>query len=201
MTNDAVAVPYRGGTRECSRCGCYSPDGYIIRKGAGSFFVCSDCYQPDVYPLAGRTASLPQKELEALPCRNGRLCFGGGYLLGSPCRNGRLCFGGGYLLGRQEEDGRFIVQKLLPSSCTGPVLYFNPKDMALLSREETEGLQLLGIYRTSPRAVPALNSLDQRNLAALPADDALYGILCGTSETQILLRCKSCEEDLGVILT
>ena len=73
--------------------------------------------------------------------------------------------------------------------------------MALLSREETEGLQLLGIYRTSPRAVPALNSLDQKNLAALPADDALYGIVCGTSETQILLRCKSCEEDLGVILT
>ena len=108
MTNDAVAVPYSGGTRECSSCGCYTPDGYIIRKGAGSFFVCPDCYQPDVYPLASRTASLPQKELEALPCRNGRLCFGGGYLLG-----------------RQEEDGRFIVQKLLSSSCTGPVLYFN----------------------------------------------------------------------------
>lgn len=185
MTNDAVAVPYSGGTRECSSCGCYSPDGYIIRKGAGSFFVCPDCYQADVYPLAGRTASLPQKELEEA----------------LPCRNGRLCFGGGYLLGRQEEDGRFIIQKLLSSSCTGPVLYFNPKDMALLSREETQGLQLLGIYRTSPRAVPALNSLDQRNLAALPADDALYGIVCGASETQILLRCKSCEEDLGVILT
>lgn len=183
MTHDAIAVPYSGGTRECSICGCYSSDGYIIRKGAGSFFVCHDCYQPNVYPLASRTVSLPQKELEALPCRNGRLCFGGGYLLG------------------KQEDGRFIVQKILPSSCTGPVLYFNPKDMALLSREETQGLKLLGIFRTSPRAVPAMNCLDQKNLAALPADDALYGIVCGASETQILLRCKSCGEDLGVILT
>lgn len=184
MTNDAVAVPYSGGTRECSRCGCYSHDGYIIRKGAGSFFVCSDCYQPDEYPLAESTVSLPQEDLRALPTRNGRLCFGGGYLLG-----------------RQEESGRFIVQKLLPSSCTGAVLYFNPKDMALISAEETQGLQLLGIYRTTPRAIPAMNSLDEKNLAALPVDDALYGIVCGASETQILLRCKSCEEDLGIILT
>ena len=175
MTNDAVAVPYSGGTRECSSCGCYSLDGYIIRKGAGSFFVCPDCYQSDVYPLAGRIASLPQKELEALPCRNGRLCFGGGYLLG-----------------RQEEDGRFIVQKLLPSSCTGPVLYFNPKDMALLSREETQGLRLLGIFRTSPRAVPALNSLDQRNLAALPADDALDDPILSNYDKKVLTNDVLC---------
>lgn len=185
MTHDAIAVPYSRGTRECSRCGCYSPDGYIIRKGAGSFFVCPDCYQPDVYPLAICTVSLPQKELEEA----------------LPYRNGRLSFGGGYLLGRQEGDGRFIVQKLLPSSCTGLVLYFNPKDMVLLSAEEKHGLQLLGIYRTSPRAVPAMNSLDQQNLAALPGSDTLYGVVCGSSESQILIRCKSCAEDVGIVLT
>ena len=175
MTHDAIAVPYSGGTRECSSCGCYSPGGDIIRKGAGNFFICPDCYQPDVYPLASRTTSLPQEELEALPCRNGRLCFGGGYLLG-----------------RQEDDGRFIVQKLLSSSCTGPVLYFTPKDMTRLSAEEKHGLTLLGIYRTSPREGPAMNCLDQKNLAALPSDYALYGIVCVVAETQILPLCKSC---------
>ena len=178
------AVPFSGGTRECSSCGCYTPAGFLIRKGSGSYYLCPNCYHPDVYPLARCIVSIPQKELEALPRRNGRLCFAGGYFLG-----------------RQEDSGQFSVEKLLPSSCTGPVLYFNAKDLALLSQEEKNGLKVLGVYRTSPRTVAVMNSLDQQNLVALPGADALYGVVCGSSASEILIRCKFCSEDVGIVLT
>ncbi len=56
------AVPFSGGTRECSSCGCYTPTGFLIRKGSGSYYLCPNCYHPDVYPLARCIVSISQKE-------------------------------------------------------------------------------------------------------------------------------------------
>ena len=178
--------------RECSCCHDYSGSGYILRDSSMSRFVCDECYSrfSHEYIAASKIVEISGNALSKLLPHEGRLGFHAGYLIGR-----KEAVTNGY---------RISVVSFLNSTGRGRATasYFCRDDTLRIRKEAIEkGLEVVGIFRTSPSGAGDFNSLDEKTLNDI-LYDILYVVIGGGSEIQIKARDKSGDEDaIGVLIT
>lgn len=178
--------------QECTSCHCFSQNGYILRDSSMARFVCEDCYEKDRsgdYPLAIKIVEIRKGIVDQLAPEGKKPGFHAGYLMGK-----RQNSNAGY---------RIVVEKFVDSIQTGKgtANFFTKEDvMGLRKISKTEGLAIVGLFRTSPSGAPDFNLLDNKTLDDMLMD-ILYMIIGGNSEIQIAVKDKHSQADeIGVIL-
>lgn len=179
--------------QECTSCHCFSQNGYILRDSSMARFVCEECYETTFcrdYPLAPKVVELGKNAIEQIAPDGKKPGFHAGYLMGK-----KEVTDTGYLI---------VVEKLIDSvqAGKGTANFFTKDDVMYLRKiSKTEGVSIVGLYRTSPSGSPDFNLLDNKTLDDMLMD-IIYMIIGGNSEIQIAIKDKHSQiDEIGVILT
>lgn len=177
--------------QECTGCHCYANNGYILRDNSMSRFVCEECY-PSLsaeYPLAVKVVEFNRSAIESIVPEGKKPGFHAGYLMGSKKAVAEGC--------------KITVSTFLDStqSHRGTTSFFNKDDAMRIRRiSKSQGITVVGIYRTSPSGSPDFNLLDNKTLDDMLLD-IIYVVIGGCSEIQICVKDKSATTDeIGVVI-
>lgn len=192
MSRKIAMITHLPEHQECTSCHCFAQNGYILRDSSMARFVCEDCYEANrsgEYPLAAKIVETRKSIVDQLVPEGKKPGFHAGYLMGK----------------RENTDVgyRIVVEKLVDSIQTGKgtANFFTKEDvMSLRKISKTEGLAIVGLFRTSPSGAPDFNLLDNKTLDDMLMD-IIYMIIGGNSEIQIAVKDKHSQADeIGVIL-
>ena len=179
--------------QECTSCHCFSQNGFILRDSSMARFVCEECYETTFsrdYPLAVKVVEVNMNAVEQIAPEGKKPGFHAGYLMGK-----KEVADTGY---------KIVVKKMIDSvqAGKGTANFFIKDDVMNLRRiSKSEGISVVGLYRTSPSGSPDFNLLDNKTLDDMLMD-IIYMIVGGNSEIQIAVRDKHSQVDeIGVILT
>lgn len=192
MSRKIAMITHLPEHQECTSCHCFSQNGYILRDSNMARFVCEECYEEignEDYSLASKIVEVRKNVIDQLVPDGKKPGFHAGYLMGK-----KDTTSAGY---------RIVVEKLIDSvqSGKGTVNFFiNEEVMMLRKIFRSEGLAIVGLYRTSPSGSPDFNLLDNKTLDDMLLD-IVYMIIGGNSEIQIAVKDKCSQADeIGVIL-
>ena len=188
MTKLAIRAAQLPESIECTGCHCHTVNGYRLRSGSSTRFVCESCFDAlyGEYPLASHVVVFPREGLAAL------------------LSEGRVGFKAGYLLGRKEEgaDGCTItVTELLEAAGSrSTVAFFGPEDIRAIRQKCTGGSALVGLFRTDPSGSGEMNDLDTRTAEGLLMD-VVYAVIAGGGDDQITVRDRHrAADNYGVLI-
>ena len=193
MNRKIAMIARLPGHQECTSCHCFSQNGFILRDSSMARFVCEECYETTFsrdYPLAVKVVEVNMNAVEQIAPEGKKPGFHAGYLMGK-----KEVADTGY---------KIVVKKMIDSvqAGKGTANFFIKDDVMNLRRiSKSEGISVVGLYRTSPSGSPDFNLLDNKTLDDMLMD-IIYMIVGGNSEIQIAVRDKHSQVDeIGVILT
>lgn len=192
MSGKIAIITHLSEHQECTSCHCFSENGYILRDSNMARFVCENCYEMNEssdYFLARKIVEIKKNIINQIAPATEKVGFHAGYLMGR-----RINSDVGY---------RVVVEKIVDSIQygKGTVNFFNKEDVINIKKiSNSEGLALVGIFRTSPSGTPDFNLLDNKTINDMLME-ILYMIIGGNNEIQIAARDKNSQSDeIGVIL-